>query len=71
MENVTKGNLSWYKETRLLSSISVSERNYLCLDLDYKDNGNYSCVVSNSFISETKYLIISEICSGMLIFALT
>ncbi|XDV22541.1 hypothetical protein PO909_027418, partial [Leuciscus waleckii] len=63
VENVTTGNLSWYKENHLLSSISVSELKYLCLDLDYKDNGNYSCVVSNSFISETKYLIISELCS--------
>jgi len=66
VENVTNGNLSWYKENRLLSSISVSDLNYLCLDLDYKDNGNYSCVISNSFISETKYLIISELCAGML-----
>ncbi|XP_048038544.1 SLAM family member 6-like [Megalobrama amblycephala] len=63
VENVTNVNLSWYKGNSLLSNISVSDVNYLCLNLDYKDNGNYSCVVSNSFINESKNLIISELCS--------
>ncbi|XP_048038539.1 opioid-binding protein/cell adhesion molecule homolog [Megalobrama amblycephala] len=63
VENVTNVNLSWYEGNSLLSNIIVSDVNYLCLNLDYKDNGNYSCVVSNSFINETKNLIISELCS--------
>lgn len=63
--------LSWYKDNSLLSSIIVSDVNYLCLNLDYKDNGNYSCVVSDSFINETKNLVISELCSGMPVFDLT
>lgn len=62
MENVkSKATLSWYKENRLLSSINITDLNYLCLE--YKDKGNYSCVISNSLISETKYLIISEVCA--------
>ncbi|XP_067271127.1 carcinoembryonic antigen-related cell adhesion molecule 20 [Pseudorasbora parva] len=64
LTNVTNVTLSWYKGDSLVSSISVSDVNYSCLYLDYKDNGNYSCVVSNSFINETKYLIISELCSA-------
>ncbi|XP_052394923.1 opioid-binding protein/cell adhesion molecule homolog [Carassius gibelio] len=62
VENVkSKATLSCYKENRLLSSINITDLNYLCLE--YKDKGNYSCVISNSFISETKYLIISEVCA--------
>ncbi|XP_016114357.1 uncharacterized protein [Sinocyclocheilus grahami] len=66
VENVkSKATLSWYKGNSSLSNITVPDFNYLCLKLDYKDNGNYSCVISNSLINETKYLIISEVCSGM------
>ncbi|KAK2906747.1 hypothetical protein Q8A67_005732 [Cirrhinus molitorella] len=56
--------LFWNKGNSILSNITVSDDvNYLCLTVDYKDNSNYSCVVSNSLINETKYLIISEVCS--------
>ncbi|XP_059399786.1 uncharacterized protein LOC132131714 isoform X2 [Carassius carassius] len=64
VENVkSKATLSWYKENRLLSSINITDLNYLCLE--YTDKGNYSCVISNSLINETKFLIISEVCAGM------
>uniref|UniRef100_A0A8C1PWW2 Ig-like domain-containing protein n=1 Tax=Cyprinus carpio TaxID=7962 RepID=A0A8C1PWW2_CYPCA len=72
VENVkSKATLSWYKGNSSLSSINVLGLNYLCLNLDYNNNGNYSCVISNSLINETKYLIISEVCSGMPSFDLT
>ncbi|XP_056613884.1 uncharacterized protein LOC130429380 [Triplophysa dalaica] len=64
--NVTHASLSWYKENSLISITSVFELNStdisLCLELEYQDPNNYSCVVNNSFTYRTAQLNISELC---------
>lgn len=64
--NVSQVNLTWYKGQTLLSHILISDhhKNYGCLEVNFEDRNNYSCVVSNSFINETKEAAISELCSG-------
>nr|XP_017208842.1 uncharacterized protein LOC101886501 [Danio rerio] len=64
--NVSQVNLTWYKGQTLLSHIFISDqhKNFECLDVHFEDKNNYSCVVSNSFINETKEAAISELCSG-------
>lgn len=51
--------------TNFLQDVCCITFVFLFLKLNYKDNGSYSCVVSNSLISKTKYLIIIELCFGM------
>lgn len=67
--NVTNVTLSWYNESRLHSSINVSDlkrSNFLCLEVEYHDTNNYSCVVNNSFTNKTTQLNKSALCNGMI-----
>ncbi|XP_056615773.1 uncharacterized protein LOC130430638 [Triplophysa dalaica] len=64
--NVTHASLSWYEENSLISITSVFKLNTtnitLCLEVEYQDPNNYSCVVNNSFTNRTAQLNINEIC---------
>ncbi|XP_056615588.1 T-lymphocyte surface antigen Ly-9-like [Triplophysa dalaica] len=64
--NVTHASLSWYHENSLISITSVFRLNStnisLCLEVEYQDPNNYSCVANNSFTNSTAQLHINELC---------
>ncbi|XP_056309019.1 natural killer cell receptor 2B4-like [Danio aesculapii] len=63
--NVTQVTLSWYRGSRLLSTISISELNTtlsLHLELEDQDNNIYSCRVNNAISERTKHLNVSDFC---------
>ncbi|XP_056615778.1 uncharacterized protein LOC130430643 [Triplophysa dalaica] len=66
--NVTDVTLSWYNGSRSISSINVSDirSNFLCLEVDYQDTNNFSCVVYNIFSNKMTQLNMTEFCKAPL-----